>query len=137
VADDPAASSVEVTIDAASIDTGDATRDGHLRSADFLDVEGHPSLTFTSTGVRAAGSGRWAVDGDLTVRGVTRTVVLDVELEGVAADPWGGERAVFSASTEIDREDFGLVWNQALEGGGVLVGRKVKIEIEAEAVRQP
>jgi polyisoprenoid-binding protein YceI len=136
VADDPLASSVSVDIDVASIDTRDEGRDGHLKSADFFDVERFPTITFRSTGVRAAGRGRFAVDGDLTVRGVTRSVVLDVVLEGVASDPWGGQRAVFSASTEIEREDFGLTWNQALETGGVLVGSKIKVEIEAEAVLQ-
>jgi polyisoprenoid-binding protein YceI len=136
VAEDPLASSVSVEIDVASIDTRDEGRDGHLKSADFFDVERFPSITFRSTGVRPAGRGRFAVDGDLTVRGVTRPVVLDVVLEGVASDPWGGQRAVFSATTEIDREDFGLTWNQALETGGVLVGNRIKVEIEAEAVLQ-
>jgi polyisoprenoid-binding protein YceI len=136
VADDPLASSVSVEIDAASIDTRDEGRDGHLRSGDFFDVERFPTITFRSTDVAPAGKGRFSVTGDLTVRGVTRPVVLDVELEGLATDPWGGSRAVFSASTEIDREDFGLTWNQTLETGGVLVGKSVKIEIEAETVYQ-
>lgn len=136
VADDPAASSVAVTIDAASIDSRDEQRDGHLRSADFLDVDTYPTLGFRSTGVRHAGGDRWAVDGELTVRDVTLPVTLDLELEGVVADPWGGQRLAFSASTELDREAFGLTWNVALESGGVLVGKKVKVEIDGQAVRQ-
>jgi polyisoprenoid-binding protein YceI len=136
VADPAEASSVEATIDASSIDTREPQRDGHLRSADFFDVENHPTITFRSTGIRHLGGDRWAADGELTVRGVTRPVTLDVEFGGITTDPWGGERAGFSATTEVDREAFGLTWNQVLETGGLLVGRKVKIEIEAELVRQ-
>ena len=136
IGEDPLASSVHVDIDVASVDTRDAGRDDHLRSADFFDAEHFPSMTFASTAVRADGPGRFKVDGDLTVRDVTRPVVLDVELDGTVVDPWGGTRAAFTAHTEVNREDFGLTWNQALEGGGVLVGRNVRIEIEAEAVLQ-
>ena len=136
IAEDPLESSVEVEIDAASIDTRDEKRDEHLRSADFLDVEHHPTLTYRSRSVTPAGRGHWTVEGDLTVRGVTRSVPLDVVFEGGARDPWGGERIGFTATAELDREAFGLTWNQALETGGVLVGKAVKIEIEAEAVRQ-
>ncbi len=136
IAEDPLDSSVEVTIDAASIDTRDATRDEHLRSADFLAVDQHPSLTYRSRSVRPAGRGRWVVEGDLTIRDVTVAVPLEVTFEGGAKDPWGGERVGFTAAAELDREAFGLTWNQALETGGVLVGKTVKIEIEAEAVRQ-
>ncbi len=136
IGEDPLESSVEVTIDAASIDTRDEKRDEHLRSADFLDVEQHPTLTYRSRAVRPAGRGRWTVEGDLTIRGVTLPVPLEVAFEGGARDPWGGERIGFTATAEIDREAFGLTWNQALETGGVLVGKAVKIEIEAEAVRQ-
>ena len=136
IADDPLASSVEVTIQAGSIDTRDEGRDGHLRSPDFLDVEAFPVLSYASRSVQPAGKGRWAVEGDLTVKGVTRSVPLKVTFEGGAKDPWGGERIGFTASAELDREDFGLTWNQVLETGGVLVGKTVKIEIEAEAVRQ-
>ena len=125
-----------MTIQAASIDTRDEGRDGHLRSPDFFDVEQHPTLTYRSTGVAPAGKGRWNVEGELTVKGVTRPVPLEVTFEGAARDPWGGERIGFTASAELDREAFGLTWNQALETGGVLVGKTVKIEIEAEAVRQ-
>ena len=136
IAEDPLGSSVEVTIQAASIDTRDEGRDGHLRSADFLDVDTHPTLSYVSRSVQPAGKGRWTVEGDLTVRGVTRPVPLEVTFEGGAKDPWGGERIGFAASAELNREDFGLTWNQALETGGVLVGKTVKIEIEAEAVAQ-
>ena len=136
IGDDPLDSSVNVTIQAASIDTRDEARDGHLRSPDFLDTEAFPTLTYASRKVTAAGKGRWTVEGDLTVKGVTRPVPLTVTFEGGAKDPWGGTRIGFSAKGELNREDFGLTWNQALETGGVLVGKTVKIEIEAEAVRQ-
>jgi len=133
IAERPEDSRVDVTINAASITTGDDGRDGHLVSADFLDVEQYPTLTFHSTGVRPTGASTWVVDGDLTVHGVTRPTELAVEFGGVASDPWGNTKAFFSASTEIDREDFGLTWNQPLAGGGVLVGKKVKIELEIQA----
>jgi polyisoprenoid-binding protein YceI len=133
VGETPEASSVRVQITPASISTGDAQRDGHLTSADFFDVGTHPTMTFSSTGVRTLGD-RYAVDGELTVRGVTKPVTLDLEYQGSITDPFGNDKAVFSASTEVDREDWGLTWNQALESGGVLVGKKAKIEIEVEAV---
>ena len=136
VADDPLASSVEVAIGTASIDTRDEKRDAHLRSSDFFHVERYPTMTYRSTKVVPAGPGRWLVEGHLTLNGVTRPVPLSVTFEGAAADPWGGVRAGFSARGELDREDFGLNWNQALEAGGVVVGKKVSIEIEVEAVRQ-
>jgi polyisoprenoid-binding protein YceI len=129
-------SSVEVAIDAASIDTGVEDRDKHLRSADFLDVENYPKLHFVSREVRSGGGDQLALVGDLTIRGKTREVELEVESTGRGTDPWGNERAGFSASTTIDRRDFGLTWNQALEAGGVLVGHDVKIEIEIQAVLQ-
>lgn len=133
IAEQPEDSRVDVTINAASISTGDEGRDGHLVSADFLDVEQYPTLTFHSTAVRPTSASNWRVDGDLTLHGVTRPTVLDVEFGGVASDPWGNTKAFFSASTELDREDFGLTWNQPLAGGGVLVGKKVKIELEIQA----
>ena len=136
IAEDPLASSVEVTIGTASIDTRDEQRDAHLRSPDFFDVEQYPSMTYRSTKVSPAGKGRWLVEGDLSLHGVTRNVPLEVSFEGAASDPWGGLRAGFSARAELDREDFGLGWNQVLETGGVVVGKKVNIEIEAEAVYQ-
>ena len=134
VGDDPLESSVAVTIDTTGVDTGDEKRDAHLRSPDFFDVEQFPVMTYRSRQVREAGPGRWHVDGDLTIRDVTRPVALEVRFDGALVDPWGNTRAGFSASAEIDRNDFGLTWNQALEGGGVLVSRTVTIEIEAEAV---
>ena len=134
IADDPTQSSVEVTIDTASINTNDHKRDEHLRSADFFDVERFPALTFHSTGVRHVKGARWEVDGELTIRDTTRPVTLDLELVGVESDPWGGQRVGFEAKTEIDREEFGLTWNAALESGGVVVGRKVRIELDVEAV---
>ena len=136
IADDPLQSSVQVEVALASIDTGDDTRDGHLRSPDFFDVENHPTMTFRSTGVRPTGGERYDVDGELTVRGITRPLTLHVTFEGTAQDPWGGERAVFSATGKVNREEFGLTWNQALETGGVLVGKDIDLEIEAEVIRQ-
>lgn len=135
VGEEPEDSSVEVTIDAASIDTRENDRDQHLRSSDFLDVEQYPELSFASTAVEHADGDHWKLRGDLTIRDVTREVGLEVEFAGAVDDPSMGERAVFSANTEIDREDFGLTWNKALEGGGWLVGKKVRIELEVEAVR--
>lgn len=137
--EDPGSSGVEVTIDAAGIDTRNEDRDAHLRSEDFLDVEEHPEITFRSTRIEGAHDEPgepFRVVGDLTIRGETREVVLDATYEGTGEDPWGGTRAGFSASTEIDRRDFGLRWNQALETGGVLVANTVKIELEVQAVRQ-
>jgi polyisoprenoid-binding protein YceI len=130
----PAASSVEVSIDAASIDTREPQRDGHLRSADFLDAENFPKITFKSRRVETAGTGHYKVTGDLAIRGVTREVMLDVEEGGRGKDPWGNERVAFLAKTTINRADFGLKWNQALEAGGVLVGEKVEVEIDVQAV---
>jgi polyisoprenoid-binding protein YceI len=136
IGEDPLDSSVEVEIQAASIDTRDETRDGHLRSPDFFDAEQFPTLTYRSTRVTPAGPGTWTVDGELTLHGVTQPVPLTVTFEGGAKDPWGGSRIGFTAKAEIDREAYGLTWNQALETGGVLVGKQVRIDIEAEAVRQ-
>lgn len=135
IGEDPLESSVVVEIQAASVDTRDETRDGHLRSADFFDVENHPVITYRSTKVTPSGA-EWLVDGDLMVRGTTVNVPLTVSFEGGALDPWGNARIGFEAHTELDREAFGLTWNQALESGGVLVGKTVKIDIEAEAVKQ-
>ena len=132
---DPGASSVEVTIRSASIDTHEPQRDGHLRSADFLDAERYPEIVFRSTKVETSGMQGLRITGDLTLHGVTRAVTLEGERLGRAMDPWGGERSGFSARTSIDRRDYGLTWNQALETGGLLVGEKVDIELEVEAVR--
>lgn len=136
VADDPLQSSVTATIEAASIVTGQNDRDNHLRSGDFLDVETYPTLEFRSTGVTSHQGNEFVLAGDLTIKDVTRPVELTVEFEGVGRSPYGFDLFGFSASTEIDREEFGLTWNVALETGGVMVGKKVKIEIEGEAIRQ-
>ena len=122
-------------IEAASIDTGVAQRDNHLRSADFFAVEEFPELTFASTRIERAGDD-YKVTGDLTIRGVTKEVVLKVESSGTAVDPWGKLRAGFSAHTTIDRKAFGLHWNQLLEAGGVMVGEKVEITLDIEAVKE-
>ena len=135
VGETPEASAVEVEIDAASIDTRSADRDTHLRSADFLDVERFPQLTFRSTGVRADGD-EWVVSGLLTIRGVSRPVDLRTTYLGTHANPWGATVAAFSAHTEINREEWGIVWNAPLEAGGVLVGPKLKIELEVQAQLQ-
>jgi polyisoprenoid-binding protein YceI len=134
--DDPARSQVRVRIDAASIETQQKERDAHLRSADFLEVEKHPNITFESTSITARDDGRMKLNGILAIRGVEQQVTLDVDFGGRAKDPMGGERGGFTARTSIDRKDFGLTWNQALEAGGILVGDKVEIEIDIEAVRQ-
>jgi polyisoprenoid-binding protein YceI len=134
----PDRSAVEVEMGAASIDTRNDERDGHLRSGDFLDVENHPRITFRSKrvqGAHAEPGDRFKVVGDLTIRDVTREVVLDATFEGTGKDPWGGERASFSAQTKIDRRDFGLTWNVALEAGGVLVSNEIKLTLEAQAVK--
>jgi polyisoprenoid-binding protein YceI len=132
----PEDSSVEVTIDTASVDTSDEKRDGHLRSPDFLDVENYPTISFKSTNIDVGRNGSAKITGDLTIKGVTRPVTLDVEFDGAQADPWGGQRLGFSARTEIDREDWGLTWNVALETGGVLVGKRIQLELNVEAVKQ-
>ena len=131
-----ARSAVEVDIEAASIETGVADRDNHLRSPDFLDVQKYPVLTYRSRRVEAPSKDRLRVVGDLTIRNVTREVVLDVEYGGQGKDPWGNQRAGFTATASLNRKDFGLTWNQALETGGVLVADRVDIEIELEAVLQ-
>jgi polyisoprenoid-binding protein YceI len=136
VGEDVASSTAEATMQTASIETGVADRDTHLRSGDFLEIEKHPTVTFANAKVVSAKGTDFKVTGDLTIKGVTKPVTLDVELEGVAKDPWGGERLGLTARTEIDREDFGMTWNVALETGGVLVSKKIVIEIEAEATRQ-
>ena len=133
----PATARLNIEIDAVSIDTREPQRDAHLRSPDFFDVAKYPLITFTSTGATPRGTGRFQVQGDLTIHGTTRPVTLDVEYAGRVKDPWGGERAGFSARTAINRKDFGLMWNQLVEGGGLVVDDKVEISIEAEAVRNP
>jgi len=129
-------SKVEASIEAASIDTRDDQRDTHLKSADFLDVENHPWLSFVSTGIEKVGIGERSVQGDLTIRGVTRKVTFDVEgPTPPATDPWGNVRLAASATTKINRRDFGLTWNTTLETGGILVGDEVTITLDVEFVK--
>jgi polyisoprenoid-binding protein YceI len=137
VTDEPShdASSVEVEIDAASIDTKEPQRDEHLRSPDFLDAANYPKITFKSSKVTKVEDDRFNVAGILTIRGVAKEVVLDTEFAGRQKDPWGGERSGFSAKTSIDRQDYGLAFNTPLEGGGVLVGDKVNIVLEIEVTK--
>jgi polyisoprenoid-binding protein YceI len=134
-AEDPLRSSVTATIDLASIDTGLEMRDDHLRSADYLDVEKYPTMSYRSTAARPTGEG-WVIDGGLTLHGVTRPVPLTVEPHGVGVDPWGNQRAGFSATAQISRRDFGIDITVPMDGGGVVVGDKVSISLEIEAVRQ-
>lgn len=132
---DPANGQVEIEIDADSIDTHEPQRDAHLRSADFFDVEKFPKLTFRSTRITDVSGDGFTLIGDLTIHGVTREVTLDVTSEGRGKDPWGGERAGFSATTRIKRSDFGLTWNQALETGGFVVGDDIKVSLDVELVK--
>jgi polyisoprenoid-binding protein YceI len=134
VAEDPLQSSVEAEVDLGSISTGDDQRDAHLKGADFFNIEKHPMMHLKSTGLKANGDD-YILTGDLTVAGKTRSVDFDLEFDGVEQDPWGGTRAGFSATADISRKDWELTWNVALETGGVMIGDKVKIEIEVEAVK--
>ena len=136
VAENPLDSSVTATIQAATITTGQADRDNHLRSGDFLEAEKFPTLDYRSTGVKSHSGNEFVLTGELTMKDVTRPVDLHVEFEGAGTSPYGQDVFGFTATTEIDREAFGLTWNVALESGGVLVGKKIKIEIEGEAIRQ-
>ncbi|MFF7473196.1 YceI family protein [Streptomyces sp. NPDC008092] len=133
--DDVTKSRVHAVIRAASIDTGNGMRDTHLRSADFLDVERHPEITFVSTGLTAAGSDRWTVHGELSLHGVVRPVDLDLAYLGTGADPWGGTRAAFRATTELHREDFAMNYNQVVQAGIAAIGTTLKIELEIQAVQ--
>lgn len=135
IADDPGASKAWAKIVASSINTGSVDRDAHLNSADFFEVETHPELIFESTGIEAVSDDRGRITGDLTIRGVTRPVTLDAEFLGVVTDSTGTARAAFSATGKINREDFGVTWNQTLETGGVLVSKDVELDIEVVAVR--
>lgn len=132
---DPAAASVAVSIDAASVDTGLAARDDHLRSSEFLDAETFPVISYRSTRVDSLRPGKYVVQGELSIRGVTRHVPLWVESAGIVVDPWGMRRAGFSATTRIKRKDFGLTWNAVLETGGVAVGEEISITIEVELLQ--
>jgi polyisoprenoid-binding protein YceI len=135
-ADDPSRSHVELTIQAASIDTRNADRDSHLRSNDFFDMETYPEIRFASTSVESAGPARFRVTGDLTIKGVTNPVAVDFEYTGNAVDPFGNERIGFEGTTTINRKDWGVNWNAALEAGGLLVSEKVTLEFEVSAVRE-
>ncbi len=127
-------SRLDVTIDASSVDTKEDKRDAHLRSADFLDVENHPNITFKSTRITKDGD-TYSVDGDITIHGITKPVTLEVEGGGQVKDPWGGTRTGFSATARLSRKDFGLTWNLALEAGGFVVGDKLEISIEIEEIK--
>ncbi len=134
--DDFSHATVRVVIDASSIDTGVGDRDAHLKSPDFLDVAKYPDLVFEGKRVEKLSDEHLRIVGDLSIHGVTREVILDAEYAGRAKDPWGNERAGFAAKASIDRKDFGLAWNQLLETGGLLVGERIDVEIEIEAVKQ-
>jgi polyisoprenoid-binding protein YceI len=138
VAQVPEESTLEIELDASSVDTQDETRDAHMRSNDFFGVEDHPTISFRSTGIRPGdGETAWKVDGELTIKGTTRPVTVDLEFLGGAIDPWGNQRIGFSGVVpEVNREDWGLIWNAALETGGFLLSKSVRLEIEAELVRK-
>ena len=136
VAEDPSLSSVQVEIDPSSITTGDEQRDAHLRSADFFNAGAHPVIAFKSTRIEGTRD-RFKVIGDLTLHGETREIVLDAEFNGLGTNPWGKRVAGFSAETKLNRKDFGLNWNVALEAGGVLVSDTIKVQIELQAVERP
>jgi polyisoprenoid-binding protein YceI len=139
VADESDLSSVtvDVTIQAASIDTRQPDRDAHLRSPDFLDVEKFPTITFKGTHIAGDHMSEFQLHGNLTIHGVTKPIALDVTAEGRGKDPWGGERMGYSAHAKINRTDFGLSWNQALETGGVVVGHEIKLSIDLEVIKVP
>jgi polyisoprenoid-binding protein YceI len=134
--DNPSASRAEITIQTASFDTQNTERDTHVRSADFLDVENYPTMTFTSTEVDVTGPNTFTVTGDLTIRGTTKSVPVTFELLGTSKDPWGGTRIGFEGEGEINRKEYNLTWNVALETGGVLVSENVKLTLDVEAVKQ-
>lgn len=132
----PSTSSIALTLQAASVDTNQPDRDAHLRSADFFQVDQHPSLSFVSTSVVVRDGVHYDVTGDLTIRGVTRSITVPVSYLGLASDPWGQTRAGFEGETTVNRKDFGLVWNAALETGGFLVGDDVRITVSLQAIAQ-
>ena len=134
-AEDPRQSTVNATVQMASIDTGDEGRDGHLRTNDFFDIEEFPTMTFSSTGITGSGS-NYELTGDLTIKGVTKPVTFDLEFGGVGKDPWGNTRAGFTLTGTINRKDFGMAYNAVLETGGIMVGEKVSIELDIEATLQ-
>jgi polyisoprenoid-binding protein YceI len=136
VGEDPLQSSVSATIQTASVFTGQSDRDNHLRTSDFFEVAKYPTIEYRSTGIKSFEGNEFVLEGELTIKGITKPVDLQVEFEGAGRSPYGHDVFGFSASAEIDREEWDLTWNVALESGGVMVGRKVKIEIEGEAIRQ-
>ena len=137
IAEEPLASSVTATVEMASVSTGDDGRDGHLKSADFFAVEQFPTMSFTSTSLERDGDDddEFLLHGDLTIKGVTKPVTFELEFEGVATDPWGNTKAGFTAEAEINRKEWGLEWNVALEAGGVLVSEKIKLQLDIQAVK--
>jgi len=135
VADDKLQSTVTASVDMGSVSTGDEGRDAHLTGADFFDVEAFPTMTFVSTSIEPAGS-EFLLRGDLTIKGVTKPVVFELEFDGASTDPWGNVKSGFSAETEINRKDWGLNWNVALETGGVLVGEKIKIQLDIQLAKE-
>lgn len=136
IAEVPEQSSAELTITAASLESGFRDRDDHLRSTDFLDVARFPMITFRGTSLRHRSGALWEATGDLTIRDVTRPVALAIEFAGGVTDPWGNEKIAVSATAEIDRTEWGLTWNMALEGGGIIAGKTIKLEVDVEAIRQ-
>ena len=134
IGEDPLQSTVNATVQMASIDTGEGAHDDHLRTNEFFDIENHPTMTFRSTGLEGSGD-EYKLSGDLTIRGVTKPVTFDLEVGGVGKDPWGNTRAGFTVTGTINRKDFGVEWNAPLETGGVLIGDKVNIEIDIEATQ--
>lgn len=134
IAENPLASKVEATVQTASVSTNDEGRDNHLRTGDFFEAETYPTMTFVSTGIAPDG-GDYKLTGDLTIKGVTKSVQFDLEFEGVVTDPWGNTKAGFTAETEVNRKDWGLDYNAVLEAGGVLIGEKVKLTLEIEALK--
>lgn len=134
VADDPLKSSVEATVQVASVSTGDANRDGHLKTGDFFDLEKYPTMSFVSTAITAKG-GDYALTGNLTVKDVTKRVTFDLEFDGVSPDPWGGTRTSFTATTDINRSDWGVEFNMVLETGGVVISDKIQLTLDVQAVR--
>lgn len=137
IAEEPEQSSARIELDVDSVATRDDRRDGHLRSADFFDVEKYPKITFQSTGVRPGDEdNRWRLDGELTILDVTRPISFDLEFHGATQDPWGGQRAAFSAAADVNREDWGLSWNAPLETGGFLLSKNVRLEVDVELMKQ-
>jgi polyisoprenoid-binding protein YceI len=134
IASDPLASTVDATVDMASVDTGDENRDGHLRTGDFFDVEHHPTMALRTAAIRQNGS-NFVLDADLTIKGVTKRVAFNLEFEGSSKDPWGNTKAAFTASAEINRKDWGLEYNAVLETGGVLIGEQVQITLDIQVVK--